>query len=207
MRTFRSAGLVIAAATIALGLVWARCYMSTAREFRVAERYMKQDDQRRAILHYARSMRWRAPGSSFPEASASRLWDLGTKAEEHGQTALARRALEALRSAVLSGRGLRRPVSKWIERCDDRLSALGRGPSFKSNHPASLSPLPLPPEGPSSAGSLLLIIGFLGWFGSAACLALSEPRTDDKIAKSSASPWMIILAIFYILWLIGLVMA
>lgn len=208
IRTFRSAGLVIAAATIALGLVWARCYADAAREFRAAESSMQQGDQREAVLHYARSMRWRTPGSPYPEASARRLWDLGAKAEARGEAVLARRALETLRSAVLSGRGLRRPGNQWIERCDAHLTALGRGPSFKSYHPASLSALSLPPEGPSAAGSVLLIIGFVVWVGCAVGLASSEPQCDEKFSRlpTMYMQWKFPLIIFYVFWLIGLLL-
>jgi len=207
IRTFRSAGLVVAAAAIAIGLVWARCYSDAAREFRAAEHSLQQGEARKAVLHYARAMRWRTPGSPYQEASARRLWDLGAKAEARGETLLARHALESLRSAVLSGRGLRRPESEWIERCDTHLTALGRGPSFKSYHPASLSALSLPPEGPSAAGSLALIIGFLGWIGCAAVLALSGKRGPDMSAGRAALQLKILLALFYLLWLAGIVLA
>ncbi len=198
---------MIAAAAIALGLVWARCRADAAREFRAAESSVQQGDPRKAVLHYGRSMRWRTPGSPYPDASARCLWDLGAKAGARGEAPLARHALETLRSAVLSGRGLRRPGSEWIERCDAHLTTLGRGPSFKSYHPASLSALSLPPEGPSATGSLLLVIGFLGWIGCAAGLALSGKRKTDGSARRSALPMKILLAIFYLLWLVGIVVA
>lgn len=85
---------------------------------------LRRNDPAAAIVHWRRAARWYVPLAGTTADALSRLSTLAAAAETRGDTATAQAAWLAVRTAVISLRGLTAPHDELRRRADARLAVL-----------------------------------------------------------------------------------
>jgi len=121
---------------------------------------------------------------------------------------MARIAFESIRNASYGTTHVFTPGEEWIKRVESKINALSGAPGQKEGGKAE----PWPPKRgphPHPLWSVAVVLGFLGWVGSAVGLIFSAwPR-----AASDGNPfrekvvWLLLVLAFGVLWFAGMVMA
>ncbi|MBN1105460.1 MAG: hypothetical protein JXL84_18765 [Deltaproteobacteria bacterium] len=207
----RAAGLILILGSAVLLSVWMRALCESREAYYQGEQYFKKNGYIKAITFFDRSIHWYSPFSPYVEKSAARLWEIGQIAERNGDLALSRVALTALRSGFKAASGLFSPGREWIERCEARMEQLRRMEEVqKGLDPGRFrTQKGVPP--PNLFWTLILEIGFLGWVGSVICLVLcgggkGEAGEENRGSRAFAR-WGGLLALFYAMWIIGMMKA
>ena len=115
---------VVAVALICLALIWGNTLYRQHVQFDKGEKGLAAGDFNAAVAGYESAIHMYTPGSSLVELSARRLWELGSAAEQRGDTARALIAYRSLRSSFYAVAGIYAPGQEWIKRCDARITAL-----------------------------------------------------------------------------------
>ena len=77
-----------------------------------------------AISWYEAALHMYTPGSPLVEQAAQKLWAIGERFERADDPVRALVAYRSLRSSFYAVRGLTRPGTGWIARCDGKIAAL-----------------------------------------------------------------------------------
>ena len=112
------------AAVIGVALIWGNVLYRQHVQFDKGERAFAAGNFNGAVAGYESAIHMYTPGSSLPDRSADRLWELGQLAEKRGDLPRALIAYRALRSSFYAVAGLSTPGRQWIERCDERIAGL-----------------------------------------------------------------------------------
>lgn len=193
---------------IILLMLLVRIYIGSATEFRRAEvsRY-SDDDITAAIYHYGRSIKWYAPLNPWVKKSIVELWDIGDEKLRDGDRDTAILSIQILRSSLYSARGPFTPFKDWILKADIWLNENFPHELPDRENGMGLDDYPGHKE-PNRAWSLLAAIGFLGWvFAVFAFIFTVMPSTDEKIVTRRAVGVSSLIALFYIIWILGLYLA
>jgi hypothetical protein len=150
-----------------------------------------------AVSHYRRAARMYAPLSPYPEEALGRLAEIGTEAEEAGDTDLALSAWRSIRGATLGSRSFHIPYENRLHEADHHIAALmARLPpppvdvrrSVEEREAAHLALLEAD-VGPAPLPSLVALLGLATWITAAFLFATRAFGDDDKIIVREARRW------------------
>lgn len=212
----KGVGIVLLCIFILSSLVVAKVYVSSRKEFKIAEIAFSEGNYRTAITHYERAMLWYLPVGGYVEVSAEQLWNIAETLEEKDKI-LSLEAYRSLRSAFYATRSFYTPGQAWIDRANPKIAALmaeqttyseaDRKKSLNQKTKEALAILEKPMK-PDPFWSIVLEIGFVGWVGGVLLFIWKAFREDGhKIIMKRGVFWGTIVVIFYALWIIGMMKA
>ena len=196
-------------------MVWARAFYGSVQSYNEGEARMKKGEYITAVTFFDRSLHWYTPFNPYITKSAENLWRISELAEEAGDTRLAIIAARTLKRGFISARSFYVPGKEWIKRCDGRIDDLMEtfilegGNAEKKVIGKNSVPDSAETNAPDVLWSLLLIVGFLGWIGTAIGLIISPFRADSEkgIFNFSTLKWIVLWAAFFALWIFGMMKA
>ena len=182
-------------------ILWGRAFYGSMQDYKTGETFLKENQTVRAVTYFDRALHWYAPLSPYTEKAAKALWEIGEKAESRGDTRLARIAFESIRSGFYAASHLFVPGRSWIERVDVKLEGLGKRTETGVGKLKDPHPNPI--------WSVVVVIGFLGWVGSAAAwiqLVLG-PKESSRAWVKKPGVWIGTGLVCFSLWVLGMAMA
>jgi hypothetical protein len=199
---------VVSVGLLMLLVLWARAFYGSMKDYETGETLLKENQTIRAITYFDRSLHWYAPVNPYLERAATRLWEIGEKAEKDGDLRMALIAFESIRNASYGTTHVFTPGKDWIKRADSKINALSGSQGQKGDGKAE----PWPPKRgphPHALWSLAVVLGFLGWTGSLVGFISAAWRKDQRDAKRFREKiiWFFLVLAFGVLWLAGMVMA
>jgi hypothetical protein len=206
-------------ALVVLGLVLGsfalRVVTSAASELSAGDRSRARGEVEAALIHYRRAARWYAPGSPYHVEALGRLGAIGADAEQHGDVDLALAAYRAIRAAIMSTRSFYVPEAERLRAADERIAALMAGlppPAMdagKTREQLRLEHLALlrADPGPSAPWSLVLLVGFALWVGSAFAFASRAVDEQDRFVRREVLRWGSLIAVGFGLFVLGMSLA
>ena len=210
-KRYRASNVIVKAVSLAvlvLLILWARVFYGSIQDYKTGETLLKENQTIRAITYFDRSLHWYAPLNPYVERSARRLWEIGERAEKAGDTRMARIAFESIRNACYGTSHVFTPGSEWIVRAESRIKRLSGGRDYGHGEEAKAAETAKSPH-PHALWSLAVVVGFLGWVGSAVGFIVSVMRKN----QGTGSPfrkglvWICLILGFAALWVAGMVMA
>jgi hypothetical protein len=189
-------------------VLWARAFYGSMKDYETGETLLKENQTIRAITYFDRSLHWYAPVNPYLERAATRLWEIGEKAEKDGDLRMALIAFESIRNASYGTTHVFTPGKEWISRVESKINALSGSQGQKGEGKAE----PWPPKRgphPHALWSLAVVLGFLGWTGSLVGFISVAWRKDQREGKRFREKiiWFFLVLAFGVLWLAGMVMA
>jgi hypothetical protein len=189
-------------------ILWLRVFYGSMQDYKTGETLLKENQTIRAITYFDRALHWYAPINPYLERAATRLWEIGEKAEKEGDLRMARIAFESIRNASYGTTHVFTPSKEWIKRAESRINKLAAGTSHRDDGSAELWS---PKKGPypHALWSAAVVLGFLGWVGSALGFITSVFRKNRGAEKTfrKGLAWLFLIAGFAALWVAGMVMA
>ena len=193
-RPLKMTGLIAVTILLFVAIVWGRALYGSRENFIKGETLLKEGQTIRAITFFDRSIHWYTPLNPYVQKSAERLWEVGERAEQAGDSRLALIAFTSIRSGFYGASHVVTPGKEWINKVDAKLQALGAaGEKVKNPHPDAL-------------WSAVVVLGFLGWVGSVIgfILCIMGPGRDSGRPGSRVVRWAGLVVIFFILWILGM---
>ena len=196
-------------------MVGTRAYYGSFQAYKKGEHYYNQGQVIRAVTFFDRSLHWYTPFNPFMEKSATRLWEIGEKANREGDIKLALIAFRTIKRGFYASRSIYQPGKNWIKRCDLRINKLLQLEKIGSEHPESPADhyLSISKKGgdanPNVLWTLILEVGFLGWICSVTGLIISFSK-DKRKKNSSINRAILFLGfaiLFFCLWVLGMILA
>lgn len=192
-----------------------RVVTSAAAELRTADEYRARGDIDAAVVHYRRAARWYAPGSPYHVRALVQLAAIGRSAESKGDAELALAAYRAIRAAIMSTRSFYVPEQARLRAADERIASLMAGlpappmDAGKSREQLRREHLALLREdpGPSVVWSLLLLLGFATWVGSAFAFTQRAIDEEDRFVKREALRYGALIVVGFGLFVLGMTQA
>ena len=196
-------------------MVWARAFYGSVQSYDEGEARMEKGEYMGAITFFDRSLHWYTPFNPYITKSAENLWWISELAEEAGDTRLAIIAARTLRRGFISARSFYVSGKDWIERCDGRIDYLmeryGLQDGSAEKKVIGKGSVPDSPviKAPDVLWTLMLIVGLLGWIGTAIGLIISPFRADPEkgIFNFSTLKWIVLWASFFAIWILGMMKA
>ncbi len=202
---------LLAVVVITLALIWGRAFWGSSENYRIGEKHFQARNYIKAITFFDRSLHWYTPINPYVRQSAQRLWDIGLIAEQEGDVRLALIAIRTIRRGFYSARSFYTPGKDWIDRCDARIASL-MAKELEGQEMEGKATVPFAEQEnaePNIFWTLVLEVGFLGWIGSVIGF-LIHALTGVKALKLRSKPailWGTMVALFYTLWIIGMMKA
>jgi hypothetical protein len=193
-RPLKIVSLIVIVILIFFVIVWARALYGSRENFIRGETFLKEGQTIRAVTFFDRSIHWYTPLNPYVQKSAERLWVIGQRAEQAGDSKLALIAFSAIRSGFYGASHLVTPGKEWIKKVDAKLHDLGAGgKNVRDPHPDAF-------------WSVVVVLGFLGWVGSVIGLILRVlgPGRGSGNPGVSVIRWAGLIVIFFILWIWGM---
>lgn len=196
----------------ALVLVTVRVVLSARAELREAQTLLAQQDREAAVVHLRRAARWYAPLSPYHVQALEQLAELGHAAEQRGETELALSAFRAQRGAILATRSFYVPEPQRLSAANERIATLmakqpppgiDAGKSrqqLHDEHLALLTPIP----GPNVFWSIVLLLGFICWVGSAFAFSVRAIDDEDRWVGVEVRRWGGMIALGFSLFVLGM---
>jgi hypothetical protein len=207
----RISRLIVKASSVVflvLVILWLRVFYGSMEDYKTGETLLKENQTIRAITYFDRSLHWYAPLNPYVERSAKRLWEIGEGAEKKGDSRMARIAFESIRNAYYGTSHVFNPGSEWIDRAESRIKKLAAGGAYEHGENSMAAEAPKSSH-PHALWSVAVVLGFLGWVGSALGLIVSVLRknrgTGNVFLKGLV--WVCLILAFAALWVGGMVMA
>ncbi len=200
---------------ILLAMVWVRTFYGSMKTYQKGEIHFKANQYINAITFYDRSIHWYTPFNPYVHKSARHLWEISMDAQARGDIRLALIAVKTIKRGFVAARSFYTPGRDWIEKCDIRMSELLKFEQGKKNHlkregKVEVLLLDNPQvKGPDILWSIILLIGLLGWIGSAIGFIISRFRTSNPSGLLSFSnfKWVLFWAVFFAIWIVGMMKA
>ena len=189
-------------------VLWARAYYGSMKDYEMGERLLKENQIIRAITYFDRSLHWYAPINPYMEKAATRLWEIGERAEKEGDLRMARIAFESIRNASYGTTHVFTPGKDWIRRAESKINELS-GPKVQKGEGDREPGSPTKSPHPHALWSVAVVLGFLGWIGSVLGFifaAFRKDRVDQKRFRRKVI-WLSLVLAFGALWFAGMVMA
>jgi hypothetical protein len=206
--------LVLIMVVTGLSMVWLRAYHGSREAYTKGETHAQSGNAVSAIAFFDRAIRWYAPFNPMTNRAAHRLWDIGVQAKKVGNRDVALMAFRALRRAFLASTSFYNTGKDWIQKCDMAISEMTLDQERKMDEKimragdTSLHDRKQPP-GPHRGWSIVVVMGFLGWVGSAfGCILFGLGNEKDaSVVWQRASIWCFSLALFFAIWIVGMMKA
>jgi len=206
--------LILSLVVIALTMVWIRVFYASMQAYQDAEVYLKQRQLLKAITFFDRSMHWYAPFNPYMDRSAEQLWNIALWAQQQDDIHLSLIAIRAIRRGFYAARSVYAPGKYWINKCEAKINELlelernQQGAPRISAGRDNSTPISQGTTSPDTLWSVVVEVGFLGWIGSVIGLIVFT-RTGDRtrLLTSHAMIWGSLVAIFFALWIVGMIKA
>jgi len=194
-------------------MIYAKVYISSMKEFKIAEQAFSEKDYPTAIRHYERAILWYIPVGGYVEQSARRLWDIAVLLETEDEK-LALEAYRMLRSAFYATRSFYTPGQPWIDRANPKIARLmaeethyseaDRKKSIAQKTEEALEILERPMS-PDPFWSMMVVLGFLGWASGVLIFIWCGFRAGStQVILKKGIVWGSVIVVFYALWIIGM---
>jgi len=202
-RVLRVIVKVASVAVLLLLILWLRVFYGSMQDYKTGETLLKENQTIRAITYFDRSLHWYAPLNPYVERSAKQLWEIGERAESEKDTRMALIAYESIRNGFYGASHVFRPGKDWIQRAENKMESLSNPQRMEGAVPSKKDPHP------HVGWSVAVVLGFLGWIGSALGFIVSVLRKDRKTEKAfhKSLLWVCLILTFVALWVAGMVMA
>ncbi|RLB96254.1 MAG: hypothetical protein DRH43_02510 [Deltaproteobacteria bacterium] len=196
---------------IAFAMIWGRGYYGSRQAYLEGEKYFTNGNYIQAITFFDRSIHWYTPYSPYVYRSAERLWEICTRAEKQGDIRVALIAARTIKQGFYAARSFYGPGKDWITRSDRKIASLMAKERRKRDGGKDSRLFPGGHENaePNVFWTLVLEIGLLGWIGSVIGFLLhAVPGAGTAgLGLKPAIFWGVMFAVFYTLWIVGMVMA
>jgi hypothetical protein len=207
-RVFKGILKVAWIGVLLLLILWLRVLYGSMEDYKTGETLLKENQIVRAITYFDRSLHWYAPINPYLERAATRLWEIGEKAQKEGDLRMARIAFESIRNASYGTTHVFTPGKEWIKRAESRINRLAASASHGNN--GSAEPWS-PKKGPypDALWSVAVVLGFLGWVGSVLGFISAAVRNDQdsQRARRGILVWLSLIVVCGALWFAGMAMA
>ncbi len=192
-----------------------RAVTESRTELRTAEKALESGDVEAAIVHFRRSARWYAPASPYPPRALAGLAQIARNAESEGDVHRALRAWRSIRGSILSTRSWYTPHVDRLEVANARIADLMAGlppppidagkslAQLRAEHFALLEKTPRPHVG----WTLVLLLGFFSWVGGAFAFASCAIDHEDRLVRSQATRWGLVVLCGFGLFVLGMSLA
>lgn len=204
----RHAALLVGSLACVVGLLGTRMLLGARSELHAAEQAARRGDGAARVRHLRRSMAYYLPGNPFVRRAGQALLEEARQAEAAGQPERALAILHELRSAILSLRGLTRPLAGDLPEINRRIAELSaarpdaaRALRSPVGAQALLRRLERPPE-PHPLWAGLGLLGFLIYGGAGLLLCFAGLQPDA--ARLRYRFWPLLGAVLLGLLLFGL---
>jgi hypothetical protein len=200
------------ACSLFIALVWVRVALDAGRELHAAQAAQAAGRLDEAIERYQYAMRGYTPFASAPQTAVHSLQAIARAAVARHDRATAIDALQRLRGAALSTRGLLAPFDEWLPNTNRTLARLlaadqiAHGAPSKQRHALSWQrwqELKHTRDAPRG-WSLLIVLAYAGWLSGAALTVLRGLDRDARLVPRAALEWSLWTAMCFALWLLGL---
>jgi len=207
--------LVAAAIIVALAIVVGRMLVDSRAALHAGQAAEARGDTVEAIRSYFEAARLYAPGSPYVRRALDRLEGVANGAQTAHQAQTERRALEAIRAALLGTRSFYTPHAERLPEVERRLARLyaesedprvDPGASARARlawHAQRLARRP----GPHAGYVLLALTGLGGWLGGAALFATRGLDGGLRLRRGPALVASAVFAVGFALFLVGLRLA
>jgi hypothetical protein len=199
-----------------LVLVYAKVIINAQNEYQEGDKFYRTKDYKQAIIHFNRVIHWYSPGSKPVANSIQALWEIGTQAENQGDSDLALDAFQSITSSLYSARSFYTPHQEWIAKCEDRIATIRakqeevRSPNkeipFEKRKEEALKILRMK-TAPDVFWSMMVELGFLGWIGCAIGFILRVFIGEKGFKSKRAVFWGVLIIFFYALWIVAMLRA
>ena len=102
-------------------VLWARVFYGSMKDYETGETLLKENQIIRAITYFDRSLHWYAPINPYLEKAATRLWEIGERAEKDKDIRLALIAYESIRNSFYGTRHVFTPGEDWVQRAESKV--------------------------------------------------------------------------------------
>jgi hypothetical protein len=188
--------------------LWLRVFYGSMEDYKTGETLLKENQTIRAITYFDRSLHWYAPINPYLERAATRLWEIGEKAQKEGDLRMAHIAFESIRNASYGATHIFTPGREWIKRAESKINQLAANASHGND--GSAEPWS-PKKGPypDALWSVAVVFGFLGWVGSVLGFISTVSRNGQGIQRAHRRilVWLFLIVACGALWFAGMVMA
>lgn len=193
---------------LVLFVLWTRVFYGSMKDYETGETLLKGNQIIRAITYFDRSLHWYAPINPYLEKAATRLWEIGEKAQKEGDLRMARIAFESIRNASYGTTHVFTPGKEWIRRAESKIDELSGAKGNKED--GNTEPWnPKREPHPHALWSVAVVLGFLGWVGSVLgfIFAASGRELGHQKPFCKRLVWLSLVLAFGALWFAGMVMA
>lgn len=205
---------LVVVGAIVLSAFVVRVVTSSSSELSLGEQSEQRGELEAAVGHYRRAARWYAPGSPYHARALAALAQVGAAAEKDGDLELALSAYRAIRSGIMSSRSVFTPERERLTAANGRIADLmasyppppmDAGKSreqLRQEHLALLSA----DHDPKLGWTLLLLLGFALWVGSA--LAFTVRAIDgDRWVPKEMRRWGALVIVGLAMFIAGMALA
>jgi hypothetical protein len=171
------------------------------------------DDVDAALVHYRRAARWYVPGSPYVREALESLARIGVESEREGDRERALFAWRSVRAAVLATRSFHVPHHEHLALADEHIAELMASedpPPIDAGKPRSqlraehLALLRQAGQRPPVGWTLVLLLGFFLWVGSAFAFATRAIDEEDRWVRREAWRWGGLVVVGLALWFVGM---
>jgi len=196
--------------------VWTKAFIGSKINFKEGEEYFNDQQYIKAITFFDRSMHWYAPFNPYIDKSAESLWEISEQAEQINDERLHLFAIETIKNSFYSSRSFYTPGTEWIKRCDDKIQNIIKNKNeeiFKVKDEIESQDKTdkqvIVYNDPDILWTIVLEIGLFGWIGAVLGFIFYYLRPYLKTRKYIHNYWFWILvaAVSYSIWIIGLIKA
>jgi hypothetical protein len=204
-KSITTVGWIFGLLAVFLLIIWFRIYVGSKQDYGRGMGFLESDETIRAITYFDRSLHWYAPWNPYVEKSAQRLWEIGNRAQEQGETKTAIIAFQTIRQGFYAARSLWTPGKEWIRKCDLKINDMTNGqptaPGVTARNQAQI--------GPSVFWSVVVGVSLLGWVGSVIGFLVAGRRGQHpfRYKTSGTLLWMALFLAFFVSWVLGMMKA
>jgi len=203
----RKALWIVLLTLVVLAMAWLRVCVAGRQARAQADRLMTDQKVDEAIGFYDRTLHMYWPGSPDVAWAARQLTRIAEGREQSGDLPGAVHAWRILRSGLYAARGLYQPYPETIRHAEERIADLVSRDSGGEAERAKQLALMQKNQDPSRGWSMMALLGFALWVGSAFGFLWRALTPDGRLLTRPALLWSATFIAGYALWLVGLSLA
>jgi hypothetical protein len=205
-KSITTAGWIFGLLAVFFLIIWFRIYVGSKQDYGRGMGFLERHETIRAITYFDRSLHWYAPWNPYVEKSAQRLWEIGNRAREQGETKTAIIAFQSIRQGFYAARSLWTPGKEWIRKCDMKINDMTVGqargaPEVTARNQAQM--------GPSIFWSAVVGVSLLGWVGSVIGFLVAGRRGKHPFQHKTSETllWTALFLGFFVAWVLAMMKA